>query len=357
MKGKKKSLVFAVVIMVAAVAVSLIIYANKKNSTDKVIKRLDIYKQVIPVSNSSVLLFDNGLLIEGEGLNIKARGIDGTNLWSTSLKYNIKDILKCGEDVIVVTANNNIIVLDSSGKWLWQYELPLTPSTMLADKNNNFILQYNWQEHNTFEIFNSKGEKLCSGIIGKAQILSFDSFSDKFFTMTLLDISTDTVLSKVATYDRKGEILWAVNFDKDIAARSEYGAGGQIFVAGENFLKKYNSKGRMLNEIILKDKISNFAMSESLLVTIVKQVGFYEIVTYDKNLNQLGAIAIKNRPGGIFAFNDEYLIYNRDNLSLANKYGKITALYESNFDINRAYMHGDSSIYIISNRRLLKILR
>lgn len=357
MKSKKKKFVFVIVIIVAAIVVSFIVNINKRNSMDKGIKRLTDLRQVVPVSNSSILLFDNGQLVEGEEVNIKARGIDGTNLWSTSLEYNIKDIIRCSDDLIVVTGNNNIIVLDSSGKRLWQYELPLTPSTILADKNKNFIIQYNWKEHNTFEIYSTKGEKLCSGIIGKAQILSFDSFSDKFFTVSLLDISSDTVLSKVATYDRKGEILWAANFDNDIAARAEYGAGGHLLVAGESFLRKYNSKGRMLNEVILEDRISYFAMSDSLMVIIVKEVGFYEIVTYDKNLNQLGAVAIKNRPSGIFVFNDEYLIYDKDNLSLANKYGKIIALYESNFDINKAYIHDDNSIYVISNRRLLKIAR
>ncbi len=356
MKSKKTSFIFMVIIVIIVAAISFIINIKMKNPAHRGVKRLDTSMQIVPVSNSSVLLLENGLIIEGEGVNVKARGMDGANLWSVSLEYSIKDILKCGDDVVIVTDNNNIITLDNSGKRLWLYELPITPSSILADENKNFVMQYNWSEHNTFEIFSSKGEKMCTGIIGSAQILSFDSFSDKFFTLSLLDITSDKVLSKVATYDRKGEILWAVNFDYDMAAKIKYGAGGQMLVAGENFLKKYNSKGKVQNSITLDDNISSFAMSDSLLIAIIKKMGFYEIITYDKNLNQLGAVATKNKPNGIFASKDEYLIYNKDNLSLADKYGKVTALYESNFDINNAYIH-DDSVYIISNRRLLKIAR
>ncbi len=354
---KKASLAFIFIIILFIAMLFLIFNKGEKASNGKRVKRLNLSMQVTPISNSSLLLFDNGILIEGEGTNIKARGMDGGSLWSSSLENKIKDIIRCGENLIVVTEKNSLITLNNSGKRLWQYEMPITPASILSDGRNSFIIQYNWKEHNTFEIFNAEGEKLCTGIIGNAQILSYDSFSEKLFTVSLLDILSDQALSKVATYDNSGEILWAINCDNVIAGKVKYGAGDQVFIAGESFIKKYNSKGNMLCDATFDENISSIAISESLSVVIIKRSGFYEIVTFDKNLNQLGAVATKNKPDGIFASKDEYLIYNKDNLSIANKYGKFTALYESNIDINDAYIHNDGNTYIMSNRILLKLIR
>ena len=354
---KKASLVFILIIIVFIAIVVLLFDKGEKASNGKNVKRLNIAMQVTPISNSSILLFDNGMLIEGEGINIKSRGMDGGSLWSSSLENKIKDIIRCGEDLIVVTEKNSLITLNNSGKRLWQYEMPITPVSILSDGRNSFVIQYDWKEHNTFEIFNTEGEKLCAGIIGNAQILSYDSSSEKLFTVSLLDISSEQALSKVATYDNSGEILWASNYDNVIAGKVKYGATDQVFIAGENFIKKYNSKGKLLCDSTFDENISSIAISESLSVLIIKRSGFYEIVSFDKNLNQLGAVAIKNRPDGIFAAKDEYLIYNRDNLSIADRYGKFSALYESNVDINNAYIHNDGNIYIMSNRILQKLSR
>lgn len=349
---------YSIIIMVVVIVFALIII--KKNDiifSEEKAKRLNLSSQVTPISNSSVILCNNGMLVEGEGINIKARGIDGKNLWSLKLENKIKDILQCGTDILIITQNNNIAILNNSGKRLWQYEMPITPTSILTDGDKYFIIQYNWREYNTFEIYSTKGVKSCTGIIDKAHILSFSSSSGKFFTLSLLDTSSDKVLSKVVTYNTKGEILWANNYDSVLVPKIKYGAKDNIAVAGENFIKKYNSKGKLLKEITLKDNISNLALSESLIIAIVKSNGYYEIHSYDTNLNQLGTAAIKNKPDGIFATKDEYLLYSKDSLTIANKYGKITALYESNYDINDAYIHNDNSIYIISNRRLLKLLR
>ena len=354
---KKASLAFIFIIILFIAMLFLIFNKGEKASNGKRVKRLNLSMQVTPISNSSLLLFDNGILIEGEGTNIKARGMDGGSLWSSSLENKIKDLLRCGEDLIVITEKNSLLTLNNSGKRLWQYEMPVTPASILSDSSNSFIIQYNWKGHNTFEIFSTEGEKLCSGIIGNAQILSYSSSSKRLFTVSLLDISSDQALSKVVTYDNSGEILWAINYDDVIAGKVKYGASDQVFIAGENFIKKYNSKGKMLNDATFDESISNIAISDTLSAVIIKRFGFYEIITFDKNLNKLGSIATKNKPDGIFAAKDEYLIYNKDNLSIADRYGKFTALYESNMDINKAYIHNDGNTYIMSNRRLLKLTR
>ena len=349
----KKVLLYIVIIIIAF---SMFLWVkNRENTTVKrSVKRLKLSTQISPASNSSIVLCDNGILIEGESFNIKARGIDGKNLWSFQLENAIKDIIACGSDFLIITERNNLFVINKSGKKLWQYDMPSTPATILSDGDKHFIIQYNWQEHNTFEVFSSKGIKSCEGIIDKAHIISFSTSSDKYFTLSLLDVSSEKVLSKVATYNAKGEIEWAINYDSILVPKLKYVTKDNIIIISESSVKKYNSKGNLLKEIPLIKNLCSIAISKSLLVIIIEESGYYEIYSYDINLNQLGTSAIKDSSNGISAENDKYLLFNNDSLTVANKYGKIIELFESSFDINAAYIY-DGSVYIISNRKLIKL--
>ncbi len=356
MRVRKLAGIFiSIVIIILIVVFVFLVRKSSYGKTGEKAKRLNISAEVTPISNSSLVLWENGIIVEGEGTNIKARDIDGRSLWSLQLEVKIKDILSCGNDVLVVTEKNNIIVLNETGKRIWQYDMALSPSAIIPDVSKHFVIQYNWKEHNTFEIFNTEGEKVCSGILDKAQILSFSTSSGKLFTLSLLDTSSDAVSSKVVTYDTKSEILWASNFDTVLVPKIVYSSKDEVVIIGESFIKKYNSKGILVKEVEITDDLSNVAASKSLFVVVTKKGGYYEIYTYDGSLNQLGSSAIKSKPEGIFAGKDEYLLYNKDSLTLANKHGRITALYESNYDVNYSYIH-EKSVYIISNRKLVKLV-
>ncbi|MCK9217520.1 MAG: DUF5711 family protein [Firmicutes bacterium] len=343
-----------IVIIIIVFSLFLWIRNSDLALADKKVKRLKVLSQVSPASNNSIVLCDNGILIEGEGFNIKARGIDGKNLWSFQLESTIKDIKVCGSDFLIITEKNHIFVISKSGKKLWQYDMPYTPASVISDGGKYFVIQYNWQEHNTFEIFSTEGIKSCDGIIDKAHIISFSTSSDKYFTLSLLDVSLEKVLSKVATYNVKGEIEWAVNYDSILVPKLKYVSKDSIIIISEDSAKKYNLKGNLLKEISLAKTISNIAISKSLLVIITKENNYYEIYTYDMNLNQLGTSAVSDGIDGIFAASDEYILFNEDSLTVANKHGRITELFESSFDINSAYIY-DDSVYVISNRKLIKL--
>lgn len=355
---KKKYLVN--VALLAAIIIIFILFFFKgyiwdtKANTIKT-KSLSTSLEITPVSNESLILCNNGIIIEAEGLNIKARGMEGKILWSLRLEENVSSLFSCGSDLIILTDKKSIITIDSSGKKLWQYEMPITPSHILNDDKEFLILQYNWPEYNTFEVFSTKGVKACTGIIDKSHILSFSTSSGKYFTMSLLDVASDKVLCKVATYNNKGEILWANNYENILVPKVWNGPKDTVIVGGENFIKKFKLNGELVKELTFTDTVSKLAMSDSLIIVVSKNNNHYDISSYDLNFKQLGSSADANKPKGIFAGEDEYLIYDKDNLSLSNKQGKIIALYESNVDINDAYIDDDGSIYIISNRKLLKL--
>ncbi len=357
---KRKLLAYFVMAVVFALSIVIFIkgfclYNAQKDPKNA--KRLDVSLEITPVSNNSLILSANGMIVEAEEANIKARGMEGNILWSLHLEDDVRELLSCGRNLIVVTKNNNIITIDKSGKKLWQHAMPITPSTILSDDGNFLLIQYNWPEYNLFEIFDIKGIKLSTAIIDKAHVLSFSSSFGKCFTVSLLDLSSDKVLSKVATYNNKGEILWANNYENVILPKIKHGAKDNIIVVGENFIKKFKADGKLLKELTFNENFSSLAMSDSLIIVVIKKNDYYDINSYDLNFKQLGTSAVRTKPKGIFAGKDEYLLFDKDNLSLSNKSGKVIAIYEPNFDINNAYIHDDGNIYIISNRKLLKLSR
>lgn len=355
---KKRIKIFLLIMLVIVFFTVLFIF-NKRANQDGArvnIKRLSLSLELAPISNNSIIICNNGIIVEGEGIKLGARSVDGKSLWSLSLEYPVKNIIDCGRDFLVVTEGNNLIILNSSGKRQWQYEMPMAPSSILTSANGFYLIQYDWHEHNTFEIYNTNGEKQCAGIIDKAHVLSFDTYSGKTFTLSILDTSTDELLSKIAAYNNNGEILWAKNLDSNLASRVKYTEKENVLIISEETVGKYNGKGNLLKEVKAKNNICLVDISDSQIVMVVKEGSYYEIYSYDTNLKQLGSAAVKNLPKGIFAGKNEYLIYQDDLLMVSGKNGKTTGLYESNFDINQAYFH-DNSIFIVSNRRLLKLSR
>lgn len=355
---KKQHLVNITLAVIILIILVLFFFRGYIWNTEKNIiktKRLSTYLELTPVSNESLILCNNGIIIEAEGVNIRARGMEGKILWSLNLENNISDIFACGSDLIIITDKKNIVTIDSSGKKLWQYEMPIKPSNILNDDKEFLIIQYNWPEHNIFEVFSTKGIKACTGIIDKSHILSFCTSFGNCFTLSLLDVSSDKVLSKVATYNNKGEILWANNYENILVPKVWNGPKDTVIVGGENFIKKFKLNGKLVKELTFTDTVTKMAISDALIVVVSKNNTFYDINSYDMNFKQLGTSAVLNKPKGIFAGKDEYIIYDKDNLLLSNKQGKIIAVYESNIDINEAYIDDDRSIYIISNRKLIKL--
>lgn len=355
---KKKAIVYFALAALILILFILIFIKGHISNTKAIInnvKRLNVIQEITPLANDSLILFDNGMLIEAEGANIKARDIEGKALWSLRLEDDIKDLSSCGLYLIVTTESNNIVVINNQGKKLWQYEMLATPASILNDGNQFFLIQYNWPNNNTFEIFNVKGVRSCSGIIDNSHILSFSVSAGQRFTISLMDISSDRVLSKIATYNNKGEILWANNYEDILVSRTKYGAKDNVIIGGETFIKKFKPDGKLVKELTFTDAISNIEISDSLIIVVTKKNNYYEIYSYDFNLKQQGAFAVKEKPTNIFVGNDDYLLFDKDNLTLLNKQGEVIAFYESNVDINDAYIHWDKSIYIISNRKLLKL--
>lgn len=355
---KKRALPYLILIIAIIFFIALLMFKNFFYGVNVSIgdaKRLEVQQELIPISNDSTLFTYDGIMIEGENSNLRARNMEGTILWTIKLKGNVSDIIGCGKDIVVNINNRSIATISKSGEVLWQYELAVPASNVLSSDNGLLMIQYREDTYNSFEIFNIKGVRYCKAAIDNAHVISFDGIAGKSYTVSLLDASSSKVVTKIATYNNKGEILWANNFEDMLVSKIKYSDKGDLVAIAENSIKKFRSDGKMIKNLDFSNPLVKVSAGNDMIVSLVKNTGFYDVFIHDYNLKQIGSAAVKTKPIGIFAGKDNFLLYDKDNLTLSGRQGKVLAVYESNIDINSAYINNDSDIYIISNRKLQKL--
>ena len=356
--GRKRALpYFILAVAILAIAFLLIFKDSFLSGNTPIgdVKRLEVEQELVPISNDSTLFSYNGIMIEGENYNLRARNMEGTVLWTLKLKNNISDIKRCGPGILVNMGNKSIATVTKAGEMLWQYEMTVPAYNILCSEDGLILIQYKEDTYNSFEIFSIKGVKYCFAIINSAHAISFDGIAGKYYTISLLDVSSDKVLTKIATYNNKSEILWANNFEDIIIPRIKYSEKGELIAISENSIKKFKADGKMIKDFNFLSPITKLSMGKDFIVSLVKNAGFYDVFIHDYNLKQIGTAAVKTKPTGVFVGDTHFLLYDKDNLTLSNRQGKATAIYESNIDINSTYIGDDSRIYIISNRKLQKL--
>jgi len=320
------------------------------------VKRLEVEGELVPVSNNSVIYYGNDIMIEGENSNIRAKNIEGTILWSMKLHGDVTSINSCGEGYVVNIENKSIITISKSGEMLWEYEMVIPASDIYCSDKGLLLIQYKESSYNSFEIFNIKGVKYSQGIINNAQVVSFDGTADKNYTISMIDTSSGKIITRLATYNNKGEIIWAQDFENVIIPRLIYNSRGELITVSDESMMKYRADGKLIKKEDFPNPLLKVSVSDDLMVIIQKNKEFYDVFVYDLDLRQIGSAAFKSKPEGVFAGQKYFLIYDKDNLTMISRQGNIMALYESNIDINNAYIYDDTSIYIVSNRRLQKLI-
>lgn len=359
MGARRTTSISLLILIIAVLAIAALIIFKDYIFESKLIlgdiKKLEIEKELVPVSNNSVIYNGPDIMVEGENSNIRAKNMDGTILWSMKLDGIITNILGCGKDIIVIIDNSEMAVISRTGELLWLYELVVPASDIYSSDKGLILIQYKDEKSNYFDIFDIKGIKLCNGYISKAQVVSFDGIDNKYFTLSLMDISNNRIVTKLATYNNKGEIIWAQDFEDILIPVLKYNERGELVAISDNSIMKYRSDGRLIKEVEITNPMGKVFINDKLAVITQENQGYHEIIIYDFNLKQIGTAAIKSKIEGVFAGEKEFLVHDKNTVTLFSKQGNIKAFYESNIDINRAFIGADSQVYIVSNRKLQKL--
>ena len=301
--------------------------------------------------SSSITHCVKDLLIEAQAENIRAKNIKGNVAWSRSMPGKAVRLANAGQNIIIVDLYKNINYLSLQGKLLWAYKTDFDITDIFTEDNGSFLVEYKGMTGSHAEVFTQKGIRIGNISVENAHVLSFSSGEGKF-SISILDTSSEIIKSKIITYDLKGDILWAHNFDNMIISKLKYNKDNKLIAIGENNIYLYKNDGSLQDEATIEGKISNIAMSENIVTIALQNKGKQYIVCYDANLREQSRTEINTVPLGIFPHKNSFIVYCNDEFMVLTSKGDLTARFKSNIDICSVYMISDNQIYMVSNRRL-----
>lgn len=354
-RSKKRTAIM--LLITTALVLTLLLFINSRTTPKSSFimegrKKLSVTGEVAAVSNSSSLVHCvKDLLIEAQDGNLRAKNINGNVAWSQKMPYKITEIADAGENILIVDTENNIYYYSLQGKQLWTYKAPYEIIALFTEDNGSFLAEYKGMTGSHAEVFTQNGSKIGSILVENSQILSF-SVAEAAFSISVLDISAESIKTKIITYSFKGDILWAQNFDNKIIAKLNYCKNNRLIALGENIVYTYANDGSVQGEARIDGEISNVAVSDDLVTIALQDKGKKYMACYDANMREQSRIEIDRVPLGIYPMKNSFILFYNDELLILTSKGELTARYESNSEISSVYMTADNKLYVVSSRKL-----
>lgn len=355
--SKKKTVLF--LLLAAAALLMVLLYVNSKTAQKSSFLmegryKLSITGEISAVTNNSSMMYCvKDMLVEAQEENLRVKNIDGKVAWSQKLPGKIVKLADAGGNLITVDSENNINYYSPQGKLIWTYKTPYAVMDIFTEDNGSLMVEYKGMTGSHAEVFTKEGSKAGSISVENAHILSFSAGPDAF-SISVLDTSAEAIKTKIITYDFKGDILWAQNFDNKIIARVKYN-NNKLIALGENSLSIYKKDGNLQSQSKLEGNITNAALSGHITTLVLNDKGKYYAVCFDANIRELSRVEIRPEPLGLYPMKNNYIIYYGDELMVLTAKGELTAKFKSNTDISSTYMTSEDKIYIVSNRVLQQL--
>lgn len=354
-RSKKRIALFLLLTILLVLAILLFVNNRTAPKSSFVLEgknKLEITGEVTAVSKSSSLVYCvKDLLIEAQEDVIRGKNIKGTITWRLKLPGKVVKLADAGQSIVIIDSNNNISCCSLQGKLLWTYKSDYEIIDIFTEHNGSLLVECKGMTGSHAEVFAQNGDKIGSILVENAHVLSF-STGDGAFSISILDTSSEVIKTKIITYNFKGDILWAHNYDNIIISKLSYSRDNKLIVMGENTIYTYKNDGSLLNEIKIQGKISNVAMNNHFVTLVLYNKDRQYLICYDANMREQCRIEIKTAPLGIFPLKNNLILYYSDELMVLTTKGELTARFKSNTDIGSAYMTSDNKVYIVSNRRL-----
>ena len=356
-KVKSKKAVALLLILATALILALLLFINSRTTLESSFimdgkNKLSVTGEVSAVSNSSsAVYYVKDLLIEAQAENIRAKDIKGNIVWSCKLPGNIVKLTGAGQNIIMIDSVNNIHCYSLQGKLLRTYKPDYEIIDIFTEDSGSFLAEYRGMTGSHAEVFTHNGSKVGSILVENAHILSF-SEGEGVFSISIVDTSSELIKTKIITYNFKGDILWANNFDNAIISILNYSKDNKLLALGEDTVYIYKKDGSLYRKAQIIGEINNVVMSDYIVAMALQDEGKEYLVCYDANMREQSRIEIKPAPLGISLLKNNLIVYYNDELMILTHKGELTARFKSNTDISSAYMTSDNKVYIVSNRKL-----
>lgn len=359
MNKKKNNTKAAGILLVLILMLMLgLIYINNINSIDNTgtrdVESLVLIKQLEAQDKDSILCSVDDMLAEAAGAVVKLRNIEGEEIWNKTLTGKVISMKSVGSSLYIMDSSNMLYCMSKDGKMLWDKQLEGEIRKIYTDISGDVLIEYNYNGGSRIQIFSKAGIDEGSMALENAAIVAFASGENEN-TISVVDIASDIVKTKIITLNLRGDMIWSDNFDNQIIPLLGYSKNNDLIAIGEKSIYKYKDESKKQSKAEINKTIYNACISEEGAVVVVKDKNGFAAAAYDRNLKKQGQLEIEKAPLGIILEKNNYILYYSEGLLLANFKGQIRAEYKSLPEIEKAYFAEDGSIISVSDRLIQKL--
>ena len=359
MKGKNSNMrAIGILLVLILMLMAVLIYINNMNSISTFgpqnVKSLALLGQLEARGKNSSISSVDDLLVEASGAVVEAQNISGDTIWSKTMVGKIVSMKSAGTNLYVLDSSKKLYCIAKSGKLLWDKQLEGEIKEIYTDRNGDILIDTTFNGGTKILIFSSKGVNEGSMTLENAEVVAFASGKEEN-TLSLVDISSQIIKTKIITLNLRGDMIWSDNLDNQIAPMLGYAKDNTLIAIGEKAIYRYKDKSKKQSMAELSKTIYNASISEDGVTVVVRSRNGFEVISYDSNLKELGLVELEQTPVGIILEKSNYILYYSEKLLLANLKGEIKAEYKSMPEINKVYFGAEGSIISVSDRLIQKL--
>lgn len=345
-----------IVLFITILILIIFIYTNFINSKNKnENKEIAVTGEITLMTNTieHKLCIDD-CMVEASGTILKASNIDGTNKWSHTMPSKITKIEKAATNILVLDDKNNVLYYTKKGEKLWQLNIKGEIEDIFIDDRGNVLLEIIINNKRYAEVYNVKGVKTGALPIEEAYLLSFSSLSDTVHSIGVLHIEKDTLSSKLITFNRKGEIIWAKSYEGHIIPYISYISGKLICTDNQN-ITSYKSNGDKTEGAKIEGQVLKVEQNGNTIAIFNKNNSGYSLVTLGTNLEKKGEKKIDIKNPDIAVGKNYIALYTSDKIYIYDHKCNNVANYDKISNIMNLYFDDKSVLYIETNKSLYRL--
>ena len=359
MKNKNSNVKATGVLLVLILMLMLgLIYINNMNSISisgsKDIKSLALIGQVEAQAKDSLVCGVDDLLAEATGAVVKAQNITGETIWSKTLVSKVVSMKSAATNLYVLDDSKKLYCISKSGNLTWDKQLEGEIKEIYTDRSGDVLIDSTYNGGTRIQIFSDKGVDEGSMTLDNAEVIAFASGKDEN-SLSLIDISSQILKTKIITLNLKGDMVWSDNIDNQIVPMLGYTKDNELIAIGEKVIYMYKDKNKKQSKVELNKTIYNASISDEGTAIIVRSRKGFEVISYNDNLKELGLTELEQAPKGIILEKNNYILYYSEKLLLIDLKGSIKAEYKSIPEINKVYFGSAGSIISVSHRLIQKL--
>lgn len=359
MKNKNSNVKATGVLLVLILMLMLgLIYINNANSKgvsgSKEVKSLSLIGQREAQLKNSLICSVDDLLVEATGVVIKARNLKGEVVWNKTLVSKVVSMKSEARNLYLLDESKKLFCISIEGNIAWDKQLEGEIKELHTDRSGDILVDSTFNGVTRIQIISDKGVDEGSMALDNAEVIAFASGKDEN-SLSLIDISSQQLKTKIITLNKKGDMVWSDNLDNQIVPMLGYSKDNELIAIGEKVIYMYKGKDRKQNKLELNKTIYSASIREAGTTVIVRSRNGFEAISYNDNFKQLGLLQIEQAPKGIILDKNNYIIYYREKLLLVDLKGSIKGEYKSIPEINSVYFGSESSIIAVSNRLIQKL--